>query len=69
MAINSFRLAVAIIEIEKQTSDYEKRWLILKQWLSKEEAAQQPLAPDACPECGNEYSGACGSCAVGHERG
>lgn len=32
-------------------------------------AAQQPLAPDACPECGNEYSGACGSCAVGHERG
>ena len=25
--------------------------------------------PDACPECGEEYSGACGSCAVGHERG
>lgn len=28
-----------------------------------------PRAPDACPECGEEYSGACGKCAVGHERG
>ena len=26
-------------------------------------------AADVCPECGDEYSGACGSCAVGHERG
>ena len=55
MAINSFRLAVAIIEIEKQTSDYEKRWLILKQWLSKEEAAQQSVQPTLLESPRNEH--------------
>ena len=38
---------------------------VVKNW----QAVEHTLAPDACPECGNEYSGACGSCAVGHERG
>ena len=42
---------------------------ICPECIEKQSAAEQPLAPDACPECGNEYSGACGSCAVGHERG
>ena len=37
--------------------------------LSEIVAAQPLRAPDACPECGEEYSGACGKCAVGHERG
>ena len=30
---------------------------------------RHPREPDACPECGEEYSSACGKCAVGHERG
>ena len=37
--------------------------------LARKEAVEHTLAPDACPECGEEYSGACGKCAVGHERG
>lgn len=37
--------------------------------VKQQQAVEQTLAPDACPECGEEYSGACGSCAVGHERG
>ena len=34
-----------------------------------QEGGLTPREPDACPECGEEYSGACGKCAVGHERG
>jgi hypothetical protein len=29
----------------------------------------EALPANVCPECGDEYSGACGSCSVGHERG
>ena len=33
------------------------------------ESQLTPVAADACPVCHEEYSGACGSCAVGFERG
>ena len=50
--------------------EFEKGFIAgLKQALRFEKAVEQLRAPDACPECGEEYSGACGSCAVGHERG
>ena len=43
---------------------------VLKQKISDmHERLLTPREPDACPECGEEYSGACGKCAVGHERG
>ena len=34
-----------------------------------EAMAQEKYNNPVCPECREEYSGACGSCAVSHERG
>lgn len=70
MAINSFRLAVAISEIEKQQPDMALRWVMLKMWLEKEEAAQQSMHTDAacaCPDDGNLQINSDFVCAVCHK--
>jgi hypothetical protein len=54
--------------VRVEDADAQKVYDGLMEMLS-EQAVEHTLAPDACPECGEEYSGACGKCAVGHERG
>ena len=60
----------AIYNLEGIAKDFDQRiYIHIAERTLINKAAQQQREPDACPECGEEYSGACGKCAVGHERG
>lgn len=59
-----------VVEVGRAPHALTRVWVLgFCDWLARNESGLTPREPDACPECGEEYSGACGKCAVGHERG
>ena len=66
--------AIALLNELVEDMDGDPENYNFAEWVASEYARLQKSRPtqrepDACPECGEEYSSACGKCAVGHERG